>query len=141
MWSKRKTWRENTKYRRGKIFGIHNILFTLQQEHQVAELLKMQYIDVGISVKRRHLKHILWEFYKSFDPEIREFLDRQRVSCKFVKAFCQRNNPPFRVIRSKKREKIDATRVAIYIHEFRNCMLKNCRAKIYKAFGHSCSSI
>ena len=113
-------WKVNRSYRPGQNFGLGRRLFTNEQEQQISELLRMQYINVGIAIRRRHLKSMLWEFYKSFDPEVREFMDERRLSYRFINDFTKRNKLSFRMIRSKKREEVDQSQVELFITEVNN---------------------
>ena len=58
-------------YRPGGKYGSHRRRFTDVQERAVADLIRIQYVVSGIIVRRKNLKAILFDLWKTFDPETR----------------------------------------------------------------------
>ena len=99
----------------GKAIGEHKRIFTVEQENEIADMIRTQYIQHGIIIKRKNLRKILINAWQSFDPEKRVHLPSKRVfSYQFLKDFCKRNHMSFRQMRKKKRSTIDSKEVDEY---------------------------
>jgi hypothetical protein len=110
--------KKDPEYRPGGRIGYHRRRFTDVQERAIAEMLRIQYVLPGIVVRRKHLRSIFFEVWKSFDLNVRGKLTKNFFSNKFVRNFCKRNNFSFRQMRKKKRSDIDEDDVARYAKEF-----------------------
>ena len=87
------------------------------QEKIVADFFSFQYIVLGIIVRRKHLREIVSDLWKTFDPESRVRIAHNFFSYKFVNNFCKRNRFSFRRMR-KKRLSINIEEVAEYSREY-----------------------
>ena len=114
----RSKWKEDNNYKPGERIGKHKRLFTQEQEKHVADLLRIQYINPGIMVRRKHLKSVLFSIWQSFDLENRGHLPKRLFSNHFLKDFCKRNKFSFRKMRKKKRSDIDEKEVDLFVNEY-----------------------
>lgn len=89
--------KKDPEYRPGGRIGYHRRRFTDVQERAIAEMLRIQYVLPGIVVRRKHLRSIFFEVWKSFDLNVRGKLTKNFFSNKFVRNFCKRNNFSFRL--------------------------------------------
>ena len=107
--------RSDEHYIPGKAIGNHRRIFTEEQEREISDMIRVQYIQHNIIIKRKHLRRILINAWKSFDPENRINLPPKRIfSYKFLKDFCKRNHFSFRQMRKKKRSIVDQDEVDEY---------------------------
>ena len=102
----RKKWREDNSYTPGTSIGQHRRYFNSEEEKIVADLIREQYINPGIMVRRKHLKRILFSLWQQFDIENRSFRTPILFSNHFITSFCNRQNFSFRRTRKKKRSEI-----------------------------------
>ena len=98
--------------------GQHRRNFTVVQEKAVADFLRIQYVKTGRIVRRKHLRNIMFELWKSFDPENRGLTSHNFFSYHFINNFCKRNGLSFRRMRKKKRTEIDSEDVDRYAKEY-----------------------
>ena len=120
----RKNWEEDHNYIPGKRIGQHKRLFTPEQEKLVADMLRIQYVQHGIMIRRKHLKSILFSLWQSFDLPNRGHLPVRLFSNHFLKNFCKRNGFSFRKMRKKKRSQIDDKEVDIFVREYAEAFAK-----------------
>ena len=119
---------EDPNYIPGLLIGQHKRLFSKDQEENIADMIKTQYIKHGIMMQRRHLRKILIEAWKSFDLENRQKMScRNMISYQFLKGFCNRNHLSFREMRKKRRSDVNQREVDIYTAELLNA---------FKTFGY-----
>ena len=114
----RLAFKRDPTYRPGGKFGRHRRRFTDLQERAIAEMLRLQYVLPGIIVRRKHLRAIFFDVWKSFDLEARGACNKNFFSNKFITNFCKRNNFSFRQMRKKKRSQISEEEVEVYCREF-----------------------
>ena len=112
-----KKWEKDNKYRPGKYYGKHKRLFTQEQEKAVADFLRIQYILPGVLARRKHVRRIIMDLWKSFNPD-KAPRAKNVVSYHFLRDFCKRQKLSFRNIRKKKRSIIDPNEVKIYAEEY-----------------------
>lgn len=94
----------NPTYRPGKAIGQHRRIFTPEQEENIAQMIKEQFIDHHVIIHRKHLQKLLFNMWQSLDPESRSGITCDHfMSRKFVKLFCKRHKLSFRQMRNKKR--------------------------------------
>ena len=107
-------YQKDKSYRPGKKLGQHRRYFTKEQEKNVADYLRDNYILPGRGVKRKHLRLILFDCWQQFDIENRGniILSKKMFTYKFLKQFCKRQKLSFRTIRGKKRSEIDKLEVS-----------------------------
>lgn len=110
-------WRKNKNYRPGGLIGQHRRIFSKQEEESIACMIKMQFIDYHVMIRRKHLRRLLFNCWQSLDPEKRSALiDDRFMSRQFIKDFCKRNRLSFRTMRKKKRSSIDPEEVEKYLN-------------------------
>ena len=119
----RKKYRGDPQYRPGARYGVWRRKFTQEQEEAIADFLRIQYIIPGIVVKRKHLRTLLFELWKSYDPEKRAHLNDQ-FSYHFVSDFCERNDLSFRKMRKKKRSILNQQEVEKFAKQYFKAMSK-----------------
>ena len=110
--------KKDPSYRPGGKFGYHRRRFTQVQEIAIADLLRIQYVLPGIIIRRKHLRELFFDLWKSFDLEARGKVAKKFFSNTFVHNFCKRNDFSFRQMRKKKRSVVDAEEVEKYGREF-----------------------
>ena len=121
-WSRKLT--SDANYMPGKTIGNHRRIFKEDEEREIADMIRTQYIQHNIIIKRKHLRKILINAWRSFDPENRIFLPQKRIfSYQFLKDFCKRNHFSFRQMRKKKRSIIDQNEVDEYTTEICNAFV------------------
>ena len=106
-------WEKNHEYRPGINFGKHLKLFDEKQERAVADFLRIQYIIPGVLVRRKHVRRIIMDLWRSFNPNSTKKA-RDVVSYHFVRDFCKRQKLSFRKPRGKKRADISQEEVEEY---------------------------
>ena len=110
--------KKDQDYIPGELIGSHRRLFTEEQETNIAEMIKIQFIQFGVIIRRKHLRHILFEAWKSLDLENRQHHSGRKImSSQFLKGFCRRNRLSFRAMRKNKRSTIDQREVDLYTQE------------------------
>ena len=67
----RTAFKKDHSYRPGGRFGYHRRRFTRVQEIAIADLLRIQYVLPGVIVRRKHLREMFFDLWKSFDLESR----------------------------------------------------------------------
>ena len=111
----------------GATIGKHRMLFTMEQEQNIGDFIKTQYIQHGIIIRRKHLRKILFSVWKSYDLENRQYHSGRKImSTQFLKGFCKRTHLSFRDMRKKKRSIISQQEVDIYTKEL---------CEIYEQYG------
>ena len=106
-------WQKDHQYRPGARYGKHRKLFEDAQERAVADFLRIQYIIPGVLVRRKHLRRIIMNLWRSFNPNSRQRA-KDVVSYHFIRDFCKRQKLAFRKLRKKKRSEISSEEVAEY---------------------------
>ncbi len=121
-------YRENKDYRPGKLIGQHKRYFTTEQEEDIVQYIRENYIQPGKGVKRKHLRLVIFKCWQQQDIENRgtQVLTKKMFTYKFINSFCRRHRLSFRTIRGKKRSTISEKEV----EEFRKK-----RAEIFKNFS------
>ena len=119
----RKNFIEDTSYRPGQSFGKHRMNFTSVQEKAVAEFLRIQYLLSGVIVKRKNLRDLIFDCWKSFDLPNRRQCSENPLSQHFETDFCRRNRFSFRKMRCKKRTNLNPEEVARFTIELRDVMM------------------
>ena len=110
----RTSFEKDKSYVPGTAYGRHRKPFTNLQEQVITDFLKIQYIKTGIIVRRKHLRSMFFNLWKSFDPEKRSDVAYNFFSYHFITNFCKRNGLSFRRMRKKKRTEIDEGEVEEY---------------------------
>ena len=113
----KKKYEKDPKYRPGEQYGVWRRKFTIEQEQAVADFLRIQYILPGIVVKRKHLRALLFELWKSYDLENRSNINDE-FSYHFVSDFCERNDLSFRKMRKKKRSELDPQEIQKFAKKY-----------------------
>ena len=114
----RTSWEKDSSFVPGKALGQHKRLFTEDQERNAADFIRVQFINTGVMMRRKHLKSILYTLWQSFDLEKRSQLPKRLISNHFVKSFCKRNGFSFRRMRKKKRSDVNEEEVRHFLQEF-----------------------
>ena len=114
----RKKLEEDPSYVPGARIGQHKRLFTTAQELTVADFIRVQFINPGVMLRRKHLRNVLFTLWQSLDLEHRANVPKKFVSRHFLKDFCRRQGFSFRQMRKKKRTDIDETEVDVFIQEY-----------------------
>lgn len=114
----RKAYEADNSFVPGDKLGYHRRRFTRVQERAIADFLRIQYIKTGRIVRRKHLRTIFFELWKSYDPENRSNVSHNFFSYHFINNFCKRNGLSFRRMRTKKRTIIDEAEVEQYAREY-----------------------
>ena len=112
-----KNWLKDKRYRPGSYYGKHKRLFSEAQEKAVSDFLRIQYILPGVLARRKHVRRIIMDLWKSFNPD-RAHLAKDKVSYHFIRDFCKRQKLSFRSVRRKKRSIIDPSEVDYYAREY-----------------------
>ena len=105
-------WKLDHSWRPGQRFGKHRKLFTDAQERAVADFIRIQYLIPGVLVRRKHLRKMIFNLWRSFYPD--NTFNKELVSYHFLRSFCKRQRLAFRKIRRKKRSEISQEEVAEY---------------------------
>ena len=111
--------KEDPSYMPGEAIGQHRRLFSDEEELNIADMIKTQYISYHIMIRRKHLRSLLISIFETLHPEVR-IPKRKLMSRQFLKGFCKRNNLSFREMRKKKRSTIDQNEVDQYTQELCN---------------------
>ena len=114
----RKAYEADNSFVPGDAIGYHRRRFTRVQERAIADFLRIQYIKTEKIVRRKHLRSIFFELWKSYDPENRSNVVHNFFSYHFITNFCKRNGLSFRRMRTKKRTEIDDAEVELYAREY-----------------------
>lgn len=114
----RSAFEKDNSYVPGGKKGYHRRRFTNVQERAIADFLRIQYVRTGTIVRRKHLRVIFFDLWKSFDQENRANVKHNFFSYHFITNFCKRNGFSFRQMRKKKRTDIDEDDVDRYAHEY-----------------------
>lgn len=113
-----KKYKLNHKYVPGKDIGQHRRIFSPDIEKNIAEFIKLQFIEAKVMIRRKHLRKILYNAWQSLDPQNRsQLVDDRFISKTFLKSFCRRNGLSFRMMRKKKRSEINEKEVSRYTNE------------------------
>ena len=64
-------YRENKDYRPGKLIGQHKRYFTTEQEEDIVQYIRENYIQPGKGVKRKHLRLVIFKCWQQQDIENR----------------------------------------------------------------------
>ena len=118
----RRKFDDDASYIPGVNYGLHRRRFTSHEEKCIADFIRIQYIFPGIAVRRKHLRQILFDLWKSLDLENRGRISRNCISECFLDDFCKRNRLSFRRMRKKKRSEINEDEVEQYTRELTNVM-------------------
>ena len=111
-------WKRDHEFSPGATFGQHKRLFSKNQEIQVADLIRTQYLQHHIMIRRKHLRRILFSCWQSYDlPNRQHILMKNIISYHFMKKFCERNMFSFRQMRKKKRSEIKQEEVDAFTKE------------------------
>lgn len=120
-------WVSNPAYYPGEAIGQHRKIFTPEQETNIAQMIKEQFIDHHVVIHRKHLRKLLFNMWQSLDPETRSDKKCDHfMTCTFIKRFCRRNKLSFRTMRTKKRSDIP-------IHEIKE-FTKDC-IEVFEEFA------
>ena len=107
--------KKDAEYMPGKSIGVHRRIFSAQEEEAIADMIREQFIQHHIIMKRKHLRRLLIMSWKSLDPLNREDIQvKKTFSYQFLKDFCKRNGLSFRQMRKKKRSIINDKEVEEY---------------------------
>ena len=99
---------KDQNYRPGKLIGQHKRIFSIEEEEEIANMIKLQFINYHVIIRRKHLRLLLYDCWKSIDPANRSLLDDDHfISKQFLKDFCKRHGLSFRMMRKKKRSDIN----------------------------------
>lgn len=127
-----KKYKLNPEYVPGKEIGQHRRIFTPSIEKNIADFIKLQFIDAHVMIRRKHLRKIIYNAWQSLDPVNRsQLVDDRFISTTFLKSFCRRNGLSFRVMRKKKRSDIDEKDVSRYTDEILDAIKSYDKDKIY----------
>ncbi len=113
----RKSFERDPSYRPGGKYGKHRRSFTDEQEAAVKDFLITQYIVPGRIVRRKHLRGILFDLWKSFDLASRGNIQKNFFSNHFILLFCKRNGLSLRQMRKKKRSLLNHEETAAFERE------------------------
>ena len=83
----RKKLEEDPSYVPGARIGQHKRLFTTAQELTVADFIRVQFINPGVMLRRKHLRNVLFTLWQSLDLEHRANVPKKFVSRHFLKDF------------------------------------------------------
>lgn len=114
----RKNYENDHSYRPGGKYGSHRRRFTDVQERAIKDFLVIQYIIPGKIVRRKHLRAIFFNIWKSYDLESRGTLEHNFFTNHFVTNFCKRNSLSLRQMRKKKRSEIDEEEAQQFANDF-----------------------
>ena len=111
----------------GQGIGQHRRIFTANEEAMVADMIKTQYIQHHIIIKRKHLRRILFSAWQSLSPNTRSnTTDKSFMSSQFLKGFCKRNGLSFRQMRKKKRCEVKESEIDEYTNHL---------CEVFKKYG------
>lgn len=69
----------------GKAIGQHRRIFEPTIEKNIANFIKLQFIEAHIMIRRKHLRKLLYNAWQSLDPENRsQLVDDRFISKSFV---------------------------------------------------------
>ena len=111
----RNSYEKNPKYRPGKLIGKHRMKFTLEQEKEVADFIRVQFLLHGIIIKRKQMRDLLFDCWKSFHLDSGINPKKNFFSYHFTQDFCKRNLSSFRKMRKKNRSNLKPNEVSKYL--------------------------
>ena len=96
-------WKKDNSFMQETSFGQHKRLFSKPQEMEVADLIRTQYLQHHIMIRRKHLIRILFTCWQSYDLPNRQHESMKKImSYHYLKMFCRRNMFSFRQMRKKR---------------------------------------
>ena len=125
-------YRKDQSYRPGKVIGQHRRIFSENEEDNIADMIKMQFIDHHVMIRRKHLRLLLYNCWQSLDPTNRSALiDKRFMSKSFLKGFCKRHRLSFRIMRKKKRSEPNPRDIKRYFTEIIDIFKKYPKSLIF----------
>ena len=124
--------KENPSYFPGKSIGQHLKYFSNDEEQNISDMIKAQFIKHGIIMSRQNLRDLLMGIWQGIHPDKQlQHSKKDTFSYQFIKQFCKRNRLSFRKMRKKKRSDISQLEVDNYIQELIDIFANYENSQIY----------